>query len=156
MVDRKRDRWPLDGTRPEGWGGHDFPKSTVRSRPTSVLDPRRRPLRILIIDDDPDAADAIALAFEGETVRIEHDPAAGVGLAAQHDWDLILCDMMMPGMTGQDVYEALSGTAPARLERVVFVTGGGFTPKIQAFLAQTGPKMLSKPASLDELRALIA
>lgn len=130
---------------------------TSSARPRTLGRPdAARPVRVLIIDDEREAASSVAQAFAEAHVEICLDSETGLGRAATEPWDLILCDMMMPGLTGRDVYERLAVSAPDKIERVVFVSGGGFTPEIRAFLDRRGPRLLTKPASLAELRALLA
>ena len=59
--------------------------------------------------------------------------------------DLVYCDLMMRGMTGMDVAEALAARAPAELAKVVFTTGGAFTPRAQAFRDKRPEQVLEKP-----------
>jgi len=56
------------------------------------------PLRILIVDDDPDIIDSVSFALEqdGYTVFIARNGDEGIKLAEQHNPDLVLLDMMMP------------------------------------------------------------
>jgi CheY-like chemotaxis protein len=82
--------------------------------------------------------------------------------AAEHTFDLILCDLMMPKMTGMEVWKEVARGAPHLAERFVFVTGGAFTQEARAFLegAQGGGRgekraRLEKPFDLNKLRALI-
>ena len=101
--------------------------------------------RILIIDDEPlvrrafarslEAEHDIVLAASGENARdiMLRDP----------DFDVILCDLMMPGMSGMDWFKWLSAHDRALAARVVFVTGGAITQKAREFLAQLDNAVLS-------------
>ena len=57
-------------------------------------------------------------------------------------FDLILCDLMMPEVSGIDFYDELSRIAPELAQRVVFITGGVFTDRARAFLARAGARCL--------------
>ena len=72
-------------------------------------------------------------------------------------YDALLCDLMMPGMTGMQFYDELLDAAPELAARVVFVTGGAFTPSSRRFLERVPNPRLEKPFDLDALhRALDA
>jgi two-component system response regulator HydG len=71
--------------------------------------------RILVVEDDPEAAlfAVHVLANRGQfDVTHTADPAVALRLAAEQDWDLVLTDMEMPGMTGLELLEALRQVAP--------------------------------------------
>jgi CheY-like chemotaxis protein len=70
-------------------------------------------------------------------------------------FDLILCDVMMPDMTGMDLYAALLDVAPEQAERMVFTTGGAFTPRAQAFFDSTPNRRVEKPFTIDVLQSLV-
>ncbi len=70
-------------------------------------------------------------------------------------FDVIFCDLMMPDISGMDVYAEVARIAPAQAARMVFITGGAFTVRGRAFLEQTKNKHLEKPIDLNELRALV-
>jgi CheY-like chemotaxis protein len=68
---------------------------------------------------------------------------------------LIICDVMMPRMTGMDIYAELSRALPEILDRIVFITGGAFTPSARAFLDTIPNQRLEKPFEAQNLRALV-
>jgi CheY-like chemotaxis protein len=70
-------------------------------------------------------------------------------------FDLILCDVLMPGMSGLELFHRVHATAPAVAKAFVFVTGGA-PPEIEARLQATGVRCLEKPLDLDELRRILA
>ena len=74
---------------------------------------------------------------------------------AAQDVDVVLCDLMMPGLSGMAVYEQVAASAPALAARFVFMTGGAFTPGAEAFLEQVPCPVLYKPTPLDALEAVI-
>jgi CheY-like chemotaxis protein len=71
-------------------------------------------------------------------------------------FDVIFCDMMMPNMSGVDVYEAVHSANPAQASKVVFLTGGASSPKASEFLARVENPVVDKPFFVDKLRAVIA
>jgi CheY-like chemotaxis protein len=77
-------------------------------------------------------------------------------LRAGERFDAILCDLMMPEMTGMQFHAGLSAAAPEQASRVLFLTGGAFTPATQAFLAGVPNPRVDKPFDGDALRAIVA
>jgi CheY-like chemotaxis protein len=69
-------------------------------------------------------------------------------------YDVVLCDMMMPGMTGKVLYERLQELAPEQCDRVVFICGGALTDDASRFLAQR--PTIDKPFRPQELRRAVA
>jgi CheY-like chemotaxis protein len=68
------------------------------------------------------------------------------------DFDAILCDLMMPEVSGMELCRRLSATRPDLASRVVFMTGGAFTPGAREFIRECGRPTLTKPFDLGELR----
>jgi PAS domain S-box-containing protein len=113
--------------------------------------------RILIVDDEA------PLRVVMQRLLVSHDvvsAASGTEALAilEHDraFDLILCDLMMPGVTGMDVHHWLAEREPVLAGRVVFVTGGAFGPVAAEYLSRAGNLKLEKPFGNDEFRALVS
>ena len=70
-------------------------------------------------------------------------------------FDVILCDLMLDEMTGMALYRELEETRPELAQRMIFMTGGAFTPRAQGFLARVTNRVLEKPFSPDDLLALL-
>ena len=80
----------------------------------------------------------------------------GLGRCAGGEtFDLILCDLMMPDMTGMDLHRELSGTAPEQASRMIFLTGGAFTATALQFLSETPKEHIEKPFHAANLRAIV-
>jgi CheY-like chemotaxis protein len=114
--------------------------------------------RILVIDDEPMLCTVIKTVL-----GIVHDVATTTSakealgrLAAGEQFDLILCDLMMPEMTGMDLHARLQQLAPDQAARIVFMTGGAFTENAQAFLARLPNESIGKPFKSAQLRELVA
>jgi two-component system cell cycle sensor histidine kinase/response regulator CckA len=113
--------------------------------------------RVLVIDDEP----AILRAFR--RVLFSHDVSvAASGLEAMHKlgeglpFDVIFCDVMMPEMSGVEVYQRISEQYPGQEHRLVFMTGGVFAEHAAQFLGTSSNPKLKKPFTGSSLRALVA
>ena len=115
--------------------------------------PEARSGRILVIDDDVTLLRAyrrylgrrhdVVVAYSGEE--------ALAVLATDENFDLILCDLMMPGVDGVGVYERLRRQQPHLLDRIVFCSGGPTTQRCEQFLAEPGVVFVPKPIGHDTL-----
>jgi CheY-like chemotaxis protein/two-component sensor histidine kinase len=113
--------------------------------------------RILIIDDEPMIVSALRRALVGDyhvTGMVDGREALAL-LAQGQRFDAILCDLMMPALNGMDFYDELSRLAPGQQERVIFVTGGAFTPRARDFLERVTNPRVEKPIDFPNLRSLI-
>ena len=113
---------------------------------------------ILVVDDEPLVGRAIQrILGSAHQVTVETSGRAALARAERGErFDLVLCDLMMPEMTGQDLLQALERTAPELAVRVVFLTGGAFTAAAQEFLDRTGRPRLEKPFEAEALERLVA
>ena len=112
--------------------------------------------RVLVLDDEPMVG--LALRRGLSLHEVSSETAAEAALArfrAGERFDVILCDLMMPQMTGQDFFEALSAIAPEQAAKVIFITGGAFTSTARAFMEQVPNLKISKPFDIRKLRAII-
>ncbi|GMV38683.1 MAG: hypothetical protein AMXMBFR64_03990 [Myxococcales bacterium] len=113
--------------------------------------------RILVIDDEPFIGRVVARSLSGDhdvTVSSSGGEALSV-LRTGQSFDLILCDLMMPGMTGMDLFEAIEAEWPAMVDRVVFLTGGAFTARARTFLSGRQGRLIDKPFTSDDLRGYV-
>ncbi len=120
--------------------------------------PRARVARrtILVIDDEPFITTALRRILEDHEVSVLNEvPPALAAIREGKRYELILCDLMMPGMTGIDLYRELAHIAPEQAARMVVMTGGAFTPEARAFLDDTSVPRVEKPFELDELDHVI-
>jgi CheY-like chemotaxis protein len=70
-------------------------------------------------------------------------------------FDVILCDLMMPEMTGLDLHGELMRSFPEHAARMIFLTGGAFTPRAREFLDSVPNQRLEKPFDAQNVRALV-
>ncbi len=113
--------------------------------------------RVLVVDDDPLVGRSMARLLQAaHEVTVLASPADAVGrLECGERWDAILCDLMMPELSGMDVEERLAQIAPDVVPRIVYLTGGAFTDRARAFLAGGRP-YLEKPVDPQALRQRVA
>jgi CheY-like chemotaxis protein len=129
----------------------------VASPPPPPAPPAGRRARILVVDDDAGIGDLVreSLTPEHEVVALTRASDAFELLTAGEQFDVILCDLMMPVMTGMDLYEGLAHRVPTHADRMVFLTGGVFTPRAEQFLAGMSRPRLDKPFDLEGLRNFV-
>ena len=136
------------------------PMPALKRRPSAGHSVMPRPIRarILLIDDEPMIGAAIRriLAKEHDVVVLTSAREAADRIAAGERFDVILCDLMMPEMTGMDLHEALVASAPDQAERMRFVTGGTFTDRARRFVDERPDLVIQKPFRASQLRKLIA
>jgi len=140
-------------TRKEGAAGARATGTASAATPS----PRARRGRVLIIDDEPALAAALARSIDRdyEVVVIANGQEGLERLREDAAFDVILCDLIMPHVTGMDIFTELQRTAPALAERVVFMSGGTFTVRTRDFLAGVSNPVLDKPFDIPTLSALL-
>ncbi|MEZ4339018.1 MAG: ATP-binding protein [Sandaracinaceae bacterium] len=113
------------------------------------------PLRILIVDDEALVARSIARMFRDHQVEVHEDPhRALAAIEAGPRPDVILCDLMMPVLSGAAFRDAVAAIDPTLAARIVVITGGAYTEEGRAFLA-SGVPVVEKPVDIARLRATI-
>lgn len=117
--------------------------------------PPKRP-RVLIVDDDPGVARGFARGLrQVAEVAIELDPAAALERVGRGErFDLVLCDVMMPGMSGPELFERVVACAPELAAAFVFASGG-MPAEVQERLRATGRPCLEKPVSIAAFLELL-
>lgn len=110
--------------------------------------------RILVVDDEPHIRQLIEIALADHDVLSAGSGREAQALLAEHTVDLVLCDLVMPAMTGMDLYESLQGDPIA--ERFVFITGGAFTERARRFLGSVDRPVLAKPFRTADVQKLVA
>jgi PAS domain S-box-containing protein len=124
------------------------------SRPHEVA--LAQPLRVLVVDDEPSIGAGIKRALGGHTVEVAGSGREAIDAIEANEFDLVLCDVMMPDVSGMDVYAHISTARPDYGKRFVFMTGGAFTPKAREFLESVPNEHIEKPFSIRELRNLVS
>jgi CheY-like chemotaxis protein len=113
--------------------------------------------RILVVDDEPLVVASIRRALRND---FHVDVVLSAADALQRIrggelFDAILCDLLMPEMTGMELRAALDQLAPGQARRMLFMTGGAFTEAAERFISQPGVRHLLKPFSRETLDAAL-
>jgi CheY-like chemotaxis protein len=113
--------------------------------------------RVLLIDDEVAVGRSLRLllAPENDVIAVTCGQDALARLASGERFDAILCDLMMPGLNGIELYKRLAHVAPDYTNRIIFMTGGAFTQQARDFLAQLDRPRLHKPFTEVQLRRAI-
>ena len=109
---------------------------------------------ILLLDDDIDLADTLKLLLESRNfvVTTVKNGVEGLHEIMRFDFDVIMCDMMMPKMPGDMFYLAVQKTKPEICRRFIFITGYPDNPKVTDFLSNLeDPIVLFKPVNTEDL-----
>jgi signal transduction histidine kinase len=115
---------------------------------------------VLVVDDEPAVLRSLELLLAREHDITTADSARRAleiiedGRAGRYD--VVLCDLMMPEMSGMELYDQLRARRPEMARRVVFMTGGAFTPQGQRFLMEGRHTCVAKPIDRDALTLAIA
>jgi len=138
----------LPPARPSESGAAHGPSAATAS-------PRRG--RILVVDDEPLILSAIrrSLGTEHEVVTATQAVQALDRITAGERFDVVLCDLLMPNMTGMDLHARLVSAAPDQAEKMIFLTGGAFALRARTFLEQSRNLWIEKPFDPAALRNLI-
>jgi signal transduction histidine kinase len=120
--------------------------------------PQTARARILVIDDEPALCQVVQrlLSSDNDVMTALNGRVALELLAKDRAFDIILCDLMMPEMTGMDFHAELSRAWPDLAHRTVFLTGGAFTLQAAKFLDHVPNRRLDKPFDPSTLRATVA
>lgn len=149
-----------------GHGARFVVKLPAAERPETTPQPERKPaaapkqekLKILLIDDENAVVRVLRRVFRDHDVewfprsveaweRYEKDGFAGI--------DVVLCDLMMPEMSGMDLFQRIVERTPALRSRFLFLTGGAFSESARAFLDSADRRWLAKPFEIAQLRSTV-
>ncbi|MBZ0271900.1 PAS domain S-box protein [bacterium] len=116
-----------------------------------------RRARVCVIDDEPSICVLLrrALAEEHEVVTANEAGEALARIRGGEVFDVILCDLLMPQMTGMEFHDELRRLDPLQAARIVFLTGGAFTPAARSFLEAMPHPHIEKPFDPRQILALV-
>ena len=111
---------------------------------------------VLVVDDEPAIGAVLRRVLADHAVTAVNTAREAIELlAAGHQFDVIFSDLMMPEMSGMELHDELTRRFPDAAERMVFVSGGAFTPSAKAFLDRVTNERLEKPFDAQTLRSTV-
>jgi DNA-binding response OmpR family regulator len=131
----------------------ELEQAAASGRPMPVLSRAK----VLIVDDEASVARALArLIGPDHDVQVESDGRAAIRRICSEDYDLVFCDIMMPDVTGMDVYDTVRSRRPGSERLLVFMTGGAFTARAHEFRKSVRNRFIDKPFDLSVIRSLLS
>jgi len=133
------------------------PRESVQQSSRPEATPTRVGRRILLVDDETEILEVIARILE----RMGHQPVAvdsaekALEKLQMDSYDLIICDVRMPGLGGTGLYQKVRSTHPELAKRVIFTTGDTLSPSTHAFLESAGAPTIPKPFMMEDLERAI-
>jgi signal transduction histidine kinase len=137
-----------------------LPPSKRVDVPVTVAPPATAPFgtraRVAVVDDEPLVGRSIRRALRGHEVVVFSSGSEAIErLSSNEPFDVVFCDLMMPEVSGIEVFTRVSEARPELASRFVFMTGGAFTAEAREFLKETPLTCLEKPFELSEIRDLV-
>ena len=138
-----------------------LPPAATPAREKPPTDPPkvggRKRGKILVVDDEVLFATSLRRLFASEhAVTVVHNGREALERIESGDrFDVILCDLMMPEVTGAELHAELTKIDPDQANRMIFLTGGAFSPASQTFLERVTNLCFEKPCDIEELRAAV-
>jgi DNA-binding NtrC family response regulator len=113
--------------------------------------------RLFVVDDEPMMGATLELTLSDEyDVRVfQSGELALEALAANEAADVILCDLMMPQLSGMAFHERLETLRPDLVKKVLYMSGGAYTKDAREFLATSGARSIAKPFDFDLLLEML-
>ncbi len=113
--------------------------------------------RVLLIDDEQMILRAMGRGLEraGYQVDVASSGLAALDLIRQGGYEAILCDVHMPGLSGEELFRILESERPELIPRIVFATGNLHDPALCQFLDRCGRAAIGKPYSVSELLGVL-
>jgi PAS domain S-box-containing protein len=138
---------------------HHAAQDTTRDKDAGVAETARsrQPLRILVVDDNEDAAQMLGLYLDalGHQVFIEHSPQAALACARLHKPDVYILDIGLPEMDGNELARQLRAGPEAAAAFLVAVTGYGQEHDRLKAMAAGFDQHLVKPVDVGKLAGLL-
>jgi two-component system cell cycle sensor histidine kinase/response regulator CckA len=112
--------------------------------------------RILVIDDERFVARALSRALRDHDVTVVESGREALLRLDDETYDLVFCDLIMPELSGMDLFAEVQRAHPAYAERFVFMTGGAYTREAQQFLADLKNRWIEKPFAARQLKTIVS
>ena len=113
--------------------------------------------RVLVVDDEMQIGHTMRdlLEAEHDVLAMTSGRDALAAVRSGQDFDVIFCDLMMPGMSGIELFQRMREERPGTERRIVFMTGGAFTHRAAEFLASVENRRVEKPFSLGLIERIV-
>lgn len=123
--------------------GPEFPKGSQR-------------IKVLVVDDDENMISTLSRMLRRDAeITTAHSGEEALAQLERVEFDAVLCDMSMEGMSGRQVWDTIRREAPELAERIVFMSGGPITAEDEAFFDSMAERLLAKPFRRAELVAAL-
>jgi two-component system NtrC family sensor kinase len=131
----------------------DYPGQS--SQPEAV--PARPGRRILLIDDEEEILEFIARILDrtGHRAVAVDSAEKALGNLEKEEYDIVICDVKMPGLGGQGFYHKIRSAYPQLAKRIIFTTGDTLSTATRAFLESVDAPHISKPFKIEHLQRAI-
>jgi signal transduction histidine kinase/CheY-like chemotaxis protein len=128
-------------------------RAEIEKRPSAAASGNGTGNRVLVVEDEPTVARLIAdvLQDEGFHVDVMLDGREALDRTGREPYDLVICDMKMPGLDGQHFYKSLVRAGSPLRERFLFVTGDIVAAQTREFLERNQLPHVAKPFRVEEL-----
>ncbi|RRR73688.1 MAG: response regulator [Candidatus Viridilinea halotolerans] len=133
------------------------PSDSVSQSAASPREAQQVQLNVLVVDDEEPVVRLMARLLRdlGHRSTLVTSGDAALDVLGREIFDLILCDVKMPGLNGFDLTEAIRERSPDLAKRVIFITGDTLSPVTHAALEQSGNLYLPKPFAIEQLEEAI-
>ena len=113
--------------------------------------------RVLVVDDDEGMAETLRRLLERrfDVAMTTRSTQALDWITQGNRFDVILCDLLMPELSGMDLHNRLESLVPEQARRMIFLTGGAYTVRAREFLDGVANPHLEKPFDFARLALLI-
>ncbi|MFO0980450.1 MAG: response regulator [Planctomycetota bacterium] len=134
----------------------------LKGPPTIIASEARvsvdRALHVLVIDDEPVIVEILTALLEGDGHRVTTaaNGRQACELLLKGSFDVVLCDVRMPEMSGPELYAWIRGQRPQYQGRVAFLTGDVLSQELTEFVRDTHVALIGKPFKLDQVRRCLA
>ncbi len=129
------------------------PPPEPRAAPASIESSRT--CRVLLIDDEPNVRKSMMRMLREFDVTAAGSGQEALTMMSERDFDVVICDLVMPDLDGVDVHDALSSVKPDLLDRVIYTSGGAYTPRTANFVAKNDILFVEKPVHPKRLVRMI-
>ncbi|RJP17065.1 MAG: PAS domain S-box protein [Candidatus Abyssobacteria bacterium SURF_5] len=136
---------PLDGS------------STSDKGADEKIKPSSKSSSVLVVDDEEVILDLLTDIFSQMDYSVEraHNGAEALEKVRKKPFDIIICDLKMPGMDGKTFFQKVTKSNPGLAQKIIFSTGDTLSEDFRAFCAETRRIVVEKPFFLDDLKNAI-